>query len=64
MMYLNHGINYCFTGKYEEYFNENVDLDAVIYLMLANKLIKEINPNSITIAEDVSGMVTFYCFFK
>lgn len=28
---------------------------AVVYLMLANQLIREINPEAITIAEDVSG---------
>eukprot|EP00340_Litonotus_pictus_P006980 CAMPEP_0170519056 /NCGR_PEP_ID=MMETSP0209-20121228/4602_1 /TAXON_ID=665100 ORGANISM="Litonotus pictus, Strain P1" /NCGR_SAMPLE_ID=MMETSP0209 /ASSEMBLY_ACC=CAM_ASM_000301 /LENGTH=110 /DNA_ID=CAMNT_0010804847 /DNA_START=1204 /DNA_END=1533 /DNA_ORIENTATION=+ len=32
-----------------------IDNDALVYLMLANKLIKEIKPLSITIAEDVSG---------
>ena len=34
------------------------DLDGITYLMLANKLIREINNNAITIAEDVSGMPT------
>lgn len=34
------------------------DLDGIAYLMLANCLIREINPNAITIAEDVSGMPT------
>lgn len=57
MLYFNHGINYSFTGRYNEYFGGNLDLDACVYLMLANKLIRMINPNAITIAEDVSGMV-------
>ncbi len=60
MLYLNHGINYSFSGKYNEYFGGNADIDACVYLMLANKLIKMINPNAITIAEDVSGMVIKY----
>lgn len=64
MLYLNHGINYTFTGKYSEYFNSNVDLDSCVYLMIANKLIKKINPNAITIAEDVSGMVTYMNFLN
>jgi 1,4-alpha-glucan branching enzyme len=34
------------------------DLDGITYLMLANCLIKQINPDSIVIAEDVSGMPT------
>jgi 1,4-alpha-glucan branching enzyme len=56
MLYNHHGINYEFSGNYNEYFNDNVDLDACVYLMLANHLIKSINPNAVTIAEDVSGM--------
>lgn len=57
MLYLNHGINYSFSGRYNEYFGGNLDMDACVYLMLANKLIRMINPNAVTIAEDVSGMV-------
>ena len=40
----------------EKFFDEGVDLDAVTYLTLANKLIHSLNPSAITIAEDVSGM--------
>lgn len=58
ILYLNHGINYTFSGGYQEYFGGNVDLDGSVYLMLANYLIKLKNPNAITIAEDVSGMPT------
>jgi 1,4-alpha-glucan branching enzyme len=55
MLYVNHGLNTDFTG-YDMYFNENRDEDAVVYLTLANKLIKQINPDAITIAEEMSGM--------
>jgi 1,4-alpha-glucan branching enzyme len=55
MSYLNHGIGVDFLN-YKQYFDENVDEDALVYLTLANKLIKEINPKAFTIAEDVSGM--------
>lgn len=55
MLYLHHGLNRVFTS-YEEYFNNSVDNDALVYLTLANKLIHEVKPNAITIAEDVSGM--------
>jgi 1,4-alpha-glucan branching enzyme len=55
MMYLNHGIGVDFTD-YSMYFNDQQDEDAILYLTLANRLIHEINPNAITIAEDVSGM--------
>ena len=56
ILYKNHGINYGFSGGYHEYFGDNFDEDGGVYLMLANKLIHEINPDAITIAEDVSGM--------
>jgi 1,4-alpha-glucan branching enzyme len=55
MSYWNHGIGVDFVD-YKQYFDENVDEDAIVYLTLANKLIKEVNPNAFTIAEDVSGM--------
>mmetsp|Transcript_56574 Transcript_56574/g.64594 ORF Transcript_56574/g.64594 Transcript_56574/m.64594 type:complete len:927 (-) Transcript_56574:103-2883(-) len=57
MLYKHHGIDYDFVGGYDEYFTESkVDIDAMVYLMLVNDLIHSINPNAITIAEDVSGM--------
>ena len=55
MIYLDHGLGKDF-GDYGLYFNQGVDESAVTYLALANILIHEINPNAITIAEDVSGM--------
>ncbi|MEG1555941.1 MAG: alpha amylase C-terminal domain-containing protein [Bacteroidales bacterium] len=55
MCYWDHGIGVDFLD-YKQYFDNNVDEDAITYLTLANKLIKEINPRSISIAEDVSGM--------
>jgi 1,4-alpha-glucan branching enzyme len=55
MLYLHHGLNKAFTS-YDDYFNESVDEDALTYLALANKIIHEIRPDAITIAEDVSGM--------
>jgi 1,4-alpha-glucan branching enzyme len=55
MMYIDHGLERAFTA-YDMYFDEGGDEDALTYLMLANKLIKEVNSNTITIAEDVSGM--------
>ncbi len=55
MIYHNHGLGVDFSG-YEPYFNSGVDEDAVTYLALANILTREVNPNAVTIAEDVSGM--------
>ncbi|PQM36693.1 1 4-alpha-glucan-branching enzyme 1 chloroplastic/amyloplastic isoform X2 [Prunus yedoensis var. nudiflora] len=56
MLYHHHGINMAFTGDYHEYFSEATDVDAVVYLMLANYLIHKILPDATVIAEDVSGM--------
>ena len=56
MMYHHRGLGADF-GSYDAYFTSgDVDNDAIAYLSLANKLIHEVNPNAITIAEDVSGM--------
>lgn len=56
MLYHHHGINMTFTGNYDEYFSEATDIDAVVYLMLANSLIHNVLPDATIIAEDVSGM--------
>jgi len=58
ILYQHHGIGFGFTGNYQEYFGMQTDLDGIVYLMLANTLIKALNPEAITIAEDVSGFPT------
>jgi 1,4-alpha-glucan branching enzyme len=55
MLYYSHGLGEAFGG-YGDYFNGHEDDNAICYLTLANKLIHEVNPNAITIAEEVSGM--------
>ena len=55
MIYHNHGIGECFD-HYDKYYSDNVDVDALIYLQLANELIHKLNKKAITIAEDMSGM--------
>ena len=55
MLYWDHGLEKDF-GDYALYFNQGVDENAVSYLALANMLIHEMNPDAITIAEDMSGM--------
>ncbi|HEY8400751.1 MAG TPA: alpha amylase C-terminal domain-containing protein [Cytophagaceae bacterium] len=54
MLYFHHG-NISFD-HYDKYFKFDVDWDTIIYLQLANRLIHELKPNAISIAEDVSGM--------
>jgi 1,4-alpha-glucan branching enzyme len=55
ILYYDHGLAKSFSS-YNDYFNGNVDLEATTYLTLANILIKQVKPNSISIAEDMSGM--------
>ncbi len=55
MLYRDHGLGSAFTD-YSMYFSLNTDTEAVTYLQLANELIHAVNPNAITIAEDMSGM--------
>ena len=55
MLYDDHGLGRDFTS-YENYFDGRQDEDAITYLGLANLLVKEMNPNAFTIAEEMSGM--------
>ncbi len=55
MLYFDHGLGKAFT-QYEDYFDVNVDDEAITYFILANELIHEVNPNALSIAEDMSGM--------
>ncbi len=55
MLYFDHGLGKAFTC-YDDYFNPNVDVEAIAYFRMANKLIHEINPNGISIAEEMSGL--------
>lgn len=58
ILYQHHGIGFGFSGNYNDYFGLQTDMDGISYLMLANCLCRELNPDIITIAEDVSGMPT------
>ncbi len=55
MIYRSHGLGEDFNG-YDSYYNLNQDGDAICYLMLANRLIHQVKPHAITIAEEMSGM--------
>lgn len=55
MLYHDHGLGRPFTS-YDDYYSDNVDWDALVYLMLANELLHTVNPQAISIAEEVSGM--------
>lgn len=55
MCYWNHGLGVDFL-QYDQYFDDNVDEDAVAYLTMANKLIRSVRSDALTLAEDVSGM--------
>ncbi len=55
MLYHHHGLGKAFTS-YDDYFNGDVDTEALTYLALANAVIHEVRPDALTVAEDVSGM--------
>jgi len=55
MLYHDHGLGSAFCN-YDMYFSMNTDTEAVTYLQLANELIHQVNPNALTVAEDMSGM--------
>ena len=55
MLYHDHGLGTDFNDN-SKYFSVNTHTEAITYLQLANELIRQVNPNAITIAEDMSGM--------
>ncbi|MDD6200685.1 MAG: alpha-amylase family glycosyl hydrolase, partial [Firmicutes bacterium] len=55
MLYHDHGLGTAFSGM-NQYFSMNTDTEAVTYLQLANDLVRQVNPNAITIAEDTSAL--------
>ena len=59
MLYYHRG--YTDFDTRDKFFDEGVDLDAVTYLTLANRLIHDFRPTAVTIAEDVSGMPGMCC---
>ncbi|XP_054721053.1 1,4-alpha-glucan-branching enzyme-like [Uloborus diversus] len=56
MLYHHHGVGAGFSGDYNEYFGMSTDTESLTYLMMANHILKTFYPESVTIAEDVSGM--------
>ncbi|KAH9651980.1 SBE3 [Citrus sinensis] len=53
MIYTHNGFA-SLTGDLEEYCNQYVDKDALLYLILANEILHALHPNIITIAEDAT----------
>ena len=43
-------------GNYDDYFGSDADDMAILYLKLTSKLIQDLKPGAIAIAEDMSGM--------
>ncbi|MDO4712575.1 MAG: alpha-amylase family glycosyl hydrolase [Candidatus Saccharibacteria bacterium] len=55
MIYQHHGLGKSFTS-YDDYFGDDVNMDALAYLRLANRVIHAVRPDAITIAEEMSGL--------
>ena len=55
MIYRDHGLGVSFSDL-SMYYSMNTDIDAIIYLQLANELVRQVDPRCMTVAEDMSGM--------
>ncbi len=55
MLYHDHGLGTAFTSN-DKYFSMNTDVEAITYLQLATEMVRQVNPNAILIAEDMSAM--------
>jgi len=55
MLYHDHGLGTDFNDN-SKYFSYNTHTEAVTYLQLANELIRQVNPDAVTVSEDMSGM--------
>ena len=55
MLYHDHGLGVSFDSP-AKYFSMNTDTEAITYLQLANEMVRQVKPNAIMIAEDMSAM--------
>ena len=55
MLYTHHGLEKAFT-EYSDYYQNDVDKDALVYFRMANQLIHSVKPDALTVAEEMSGM--------
>ena len=55
MLYHDHGLGTDFNSD-DKYFSYNTHTEAITYLQLATELIRQVNPDAVIIAEDMSGM--------
>ena len=55
MLYHDHGLGTAFDSN-EKYFSLNTHTEAITYLQLACTTVREVKPNAILIAEDMSAM--------
>ena len=55
MLYHDHGMGTSFDCN-EKYFSMNTHVEAITYLQLACQTVRQVNPNAILIAEDMSAM--------
>lgn len=55
MLYSHHGLEKAFAS-YQDYYYDDVEKDALVYLRMANQLIHNVNPRAVTVAEEMSGL--------
>lgn len=54
MLYHHHGIDMSFSGSYAEYFGDQANIDAIVYLMLANDLVHSLHSEVSPCMQDIS----------
>ena len=57
-----HTTGKCFVNGYGDYFGMETDMDACVYLMLANDLIHTVRPGAITVGTN-SQKSLFTCLY-
>jgi 1,4-alpha-glucan branching enzyme len=60
MLFCDHGLGRDFCS-YGDYFGENQDPEAWVYMRLANEVIHGVDSEAISVAEDMSGMPGLAC---
>lgn len=55
MLYTHHGLEKAFTS-YDDYYKNDVDKDALVYLRMANQLIHTLKKDALSVAEEMSGL--------
>lgn len=66
MLYTHHGIDIGFSGGYHEYFGLQSDVEAIVYLMIANEMIHNVYHGRLALVHEYVYICTYivhwWCF--